>query len=54
MVSSFKKAKVKLEFLTDIDMLLMMEKGIGEGICHAIHRYAKTNNKNMKDWNKNK
>ena len=30
-------------------MLLMMEKGIGEGICHAIHRYAKTNNKNMKD-----
>ena len=49
MVSSFKKAKVKLEFLTDIDMLLMMEKGIGEGICHAIHRYAKTNNKNMKD-----
>ena len=38
-----KKAKVKLEFLTDADMLLMVEKGIRGGICHAIHRYAKAN-----------
>ena len=26
-------------------MLLMVEKGIRCGICHAIHRYAKVNNK---------
>ena len=40
--------------LTDIDILLMLEKGIRGGICHAIHQYAKTNNKYMKDYDKNK
>ena len=45
---------VKLELLTDIDMLLMIPKGIREGICHAIYHYAKANNKYMKDYNKNK
>ena len=39
-----KKTEVKLELLTDVDMLLMVEKGIRGGICHAIHRYAKANN----------
>ena len=30
-------------------MLLMVEKGIRVGICHIIHRHAKTNNKYVKD-----
>ena len=46
-----KKAEVKLEFLIDADMLLMA-KGIKGGICHAMQRYAKANNKYMKDYNK--
>ena len=40
-----KKAEVKLELLTDVDMLLMVEKGIRGGIFHAIYRYSKANNK---------
>ena len=39
-----KKTGAELELLTDIDMLLMVEKGNRGGICHAIYRYAKTNN----------
>ena len=34
-------------------MLLMVEEGIRGGICHSIHRYAKANDKYMKDFNKN-
>ena len=35
-------------------MLLMVEKGIRGGICNTIRRYAKANNKYMKDYVKNK
>ena len=35
-------------------MLLMVEKEIRGRICHAIHQYAKTNRKYMKDYDKNK
>ena len=30
-------------------MLLMVVKGVRDGIFHAIHRYAKANYKYMKD-----
>ena len=49
-----KKTEVKLELLTNADMLLMVEKGIRGGICHATHMYAKANNKYMKNYDKNK
>ena len=34
-------------------MLMITEKGIRGGICHAIYRYAKENNEHMKNYNKN-
>ena len=52
--AALKKTKVKLELLTDIDTLLMVEREIRSRIRHAIHRYAKANNKYMKDYDKNK
>ena len=47
-----KKTDVKLELLTDVDILSMVEKVIMGGTCHVILRYAKANNKYMKDYNK--
>ena len=49
-----KKTEVKLELLTDIDMLLTVENGIRGGICTAIQQHVKANNKHMKDYDKNK
>ena len=31
-------------------MLLMVEEGIRDGMCHAIHRYVKPNDKYMKNY----
>ena len=49
-----KKPNIKLELLTDYDMLLMLDQGIRGGICHLIHRYAKVNNKYMTDYDESK
>ena len=32
----------------------MVEEGIRGGIWHTLHRYGKTNNKHMTDYDKNK
>ena len=52
--ATLQKTGVKLDLLTDINILLMIEKGIRGGICHSIYRYAKANRKYMKDYDKNK
>ena len=51
MASLFKKDRVELEVLTDINMLMMLEKGIRGRICHVIHRYE--SNKYMISYDKN-
>ena len=48
-----KKTQVKLELLTDNNMLLMFEKGIRGGMCQVSHHYAKANNKYLKNYDKN-
>ena len=48
-----KKSNKELELLTGCAMLLMVEEGIRGGICHSIYRYAKADNKYMKNYNYN-
>ena len=48
-----KKNEVELELLTNIDTLLMAEKGTRGKICQEMHRYVKTKNKYMKNYHKN-
>ncbi|KAL4143452.1 hypothetical protein QTP88_005783 [Uroleucon formosanum] len=46
-----KYTSMKLELLSDYDMLLMIEKGIrGGGLTQASMRYAKANNENTPDY----
>ena len=52
--AALKKTKVKKALLTDISMLLMVEKGIRGGILHYIYQYSKANNKYKKDYDKNR
>ena len=52
--AALKTAKGKLGLLTDIDMLLIVEIGIRRGICHSVCIYTKSDNKYMKDYDKNR
>ena len=38
--STLKKVEVKMKLLTNIYMILMVEKGIRGRICHGIYQYA--------------
>ena len=43
----FKKSNVELELISDVDILLMIEKGIRGGVTQAVCRYFQSNNKYM-------
>ena len=49
-----KKMEIELKLLTDIDMLVMVEKAIRGEMCHAIHCYTKANKNYMKDYEPSK
>ena len=52
--AALKETKVKLDLLIDIAILLIAQEGIRGGIYHSIYRYAKANNKYMKNYDENK
>ena len=51
---SLQKTVVELELLNDNDMLVMFEEGTRGRMCEVTYRYAKANNKYVKNYDKNK
>ena len=49
-----KMIEVKLEKISDIEKYLFIEKGSRGGISYISKRYAKANNKYMRDYDSNK
>ena len=52
--SSFKKKPRKLKLLSDINQLLMVEKGIRSRKDHSINRYVKSDDNQINDYKRNK
>ena len=52
--SMLKMTGVKLELLKDVDMHQFFKKQIKGGVSTAFHRFAKANNKHMKDFDETK
>ena len=48
------KTKVRLDLLTDIDILLIVEKELEDWSSNSSNKYPKAVNKYIKDWHKNK
>ena len=52
--SCLKKTGVTLELLTDENIFLLYEKGIRGGMYNVVQKYAKANNKYMKNYDNTK
>ena len=52
MASMFKKYKSRIRIINRYRYAIMVKKGTRGGICQAIHRHAKANNKYMKNYDK--
>ena len=49
-----KITRVRLELISHINMLLMIESGMRGGVCHVIRSYAEANNKYMDNYDESK
>jgi len=49
-----KMTKIELELISDINQQLFIEKGLRGGISYIAHRFAKSNNKYISDYNPEK